>query len=369
VPFKDVYIHALVRDEKGQKMSKSKGNVIDPIALIDSYGCDALRFTLTALAAQGRDIKLSEQRVEGFRNFATKLWNAARFCEMNQCVAVTGFDPLNAQLPVNRWIAGKISDAVLRVTEALLAYRFNDAAQALYQLVWNIFCDWYLEIAKPVLQGGDVAAQAETRATAAWGLQQILLLLHPVMPFITEELWEQFGDGSALISAAWPEARGSDKQAEAEIDWMLRVVSEIRAVRAEMNVPPSARLALKIKDANDVTLARVDRYRVIMQSLARLDNIESNAHSPGKGAVQLVVDEATYFLPLADIIDLAAERSRLIKEIAKLNAEMEKLDAKLGNEAFLTRAPVEIVEELKERRADAGTVAAKLEDAVKRIDV
>jgi len=371
VPFKDIYIHALVRDEKGQKMSKSKGNVIDPLDLMDKYGCDALRFTLTALAAQGRDIKLAESRVEGFRNFATKLWNAARFCEMNECRPVPGFDPVSATQTVNRWMAGKVTEAAGRVSEALNAYRFNDAAQGLYQLVWNVFCDWFLEFSKPIFQGEDASAKAETRATAAWSLQQILKLLHPVMPFITEELWEQFGEAGALIRTVWPELAFRDAKAEEEIDWLVRTISEIRTVRAEMNVPPSARLALLVKDQSAVTEARLALYRPIIQTMARIETIETGVDSgangvPG-GAVQLVVDEATLFLPLADIIDLAAERARLEKEIGKLEGEIAKLDAKLGNEAFVSKAKPEVVEEQKERRAEADAVRRKLADAVKRI--
>jgi valyl-tRNA synthetase len=367
VPFRDVYIHALVRDEKGQKMSKSKGNVIDPLDLIDKYGCDALRFTLTALAAQGRDIKLAESRVEGFRNFATKLWNAARFCEMNDCVAQSGFDPSAAQQIVNRWMAGKLTIASDKVAEAIALYRFNDAAQALYQLVWNVFCDWYLEFAKPIFQGEDATAKHETRAMTAWSLQQILKLLHPVMPFITEELWEQFGDTALLMTSAWPALTLRDAAAEAEIDWLVRVISEIRAVRAEMNVPPSARLNLLVKGASQLTRERYLRYQSILLSLARLGSLSLGAESGGKGAVQLVVDETTLFLPLADFIDLAAERARLAKEIGKLTGEIDKLDGKLGNAAFIARAPAEIIEEQRERRAEAASVRRKLEEAVTRI--
>jgi valyl-tRNA synthetase len=367
VPFRDVYIHALVRDEKGQKMSKSKGNVIDPLDLIDKYGCDALRFTLTALAAQGRDIKLAESRVEGFRNFATKLWNAARFCEMNDCVAQSGFDPSAAQQVVNRWMAGKLTIASDKVAEAIALYRFNDAAQALYQLVWNVFCDWYLEFAKPIFQGEDATAKHETRAMTAWSLQQILKLLHPVMPFITEELWEQFGDTALLMTSAWPALTLRDAAAEAEIDWLVRVISEIRAVRAEMNVPPSARLNLLVKGASQLTHERYLRYQSILLSLARLGSLSLGAESGGKGAVQLVVDETTLFLPLADFIDLAAERARLAKEIGKLTDEIDKLDGKLGNAAFIARAPAEIIEEQRERRAEAASVRRKLEEAVTRI--
>lgn len=256
VPFHTVYIHALVRDEKGQKMSKTKGNVVDPLELIDAYGADALRFTMAALAAQGRDIKIATSRVEGYRNFGTKLWNAARFCEMNECVRVEGFDPTALTQTVNKWIAGEAARAAAEITEALETYRFNDAAGAAYRFVWNVFCDWYLEFAKPLLMGSDEAAKAETRATAAWVLDQILLMLHPFMPFITEELWQRTAEQgpkreTMLVKAAWPNLSGlGDAAADAEMNWVIRFISEVRSVRAEMNVPAGAKLALLIKDAS-----------------------------------------------------------------------------------------------------------------------
>ncbi len=242
VPFRTVYIHALVRDERGQKMSKSKGNIIDPLMLIDKFGCDALRFTLTALLAQGRDIKLSESRVEGYRNFITKLWNAARYCLMNGAALDDAFDPAACRQTVNRWIVGKTAEAAHQVEDALAAYRFNEAAGALYHFTWNVFCDWYLEFTKPILDGGDAAAQDETRAAMAWTLGRLLHLLHPFVPFVTEELWEQLSgaDSEPLIHAAWPEfdPAASDPAAAAEMDWVIRLISEIRGVRSELNVPP-----------------------------------------------------------------------------------------------------------------------------------
>ena len=234
VPFKDVYIHALVRDEHGQKMSKSKGNVIDPLELIDEYGCDALRLTLTALAAQGRDIKLAASRVEGYRNFATKLWNAARFAEMNECKPVDGFNPANVNSTLARWIVGKTAEAAKTVALGIESYRFNDAANGAYQFVWGTFCDWYLELAKPVLMGQDEEAKAEIRAVTAWVLDQILLILHPVMPYITEELWEKSADNRAtlLMSQAYPKFDDVliDRVAEDEIDLAIRLIGNIRVV-------------------------------------------------------------------------------------------------------------------------------------------
>ncbi len=369
VPFRDIYIHALVRDEKGQKMSKSKGNIIDPLELIDKYGCDALRFTLTALAAQGRDIKLAESRVEGYRNFATKLWNAARFCQMNECRPVAGFDPSTAGERVNRWIAGKLAEAAERVGQAIDGYRFNDAANAAYHFVWNTFCDWYLEFAKPILQGGDEAAKAETRATAAWTLDQILHLLHPFMPFITEELWEQLADTRErlLISAPWPNLAFHDAEAEGEMDWLVKLISSVRAVRAEMNVPPSARLPLLVKGGSADTTRRLATHRDIILTLARAGSIETVAEAPSKGAVQVVVDEATVLLPLADVIDLGQEKARLAKEIARLSGDIDKVEKKLANQAFIAKAPPEVVEEQRERRDEWAAARAKLSEALERL--
>ncbi|HIJ62476.1 MAG TPA: valine--tRNA ligase [Rhodospirillaceae bacterium] len=368
VPFRDIYIHALVRDERGQKMSKSKGNIIDPLVLIESYGCDALRFTLAALAAQGRDIKLAESRVEGYRNFATKLWNAARFCQMNDCRPVPGFNPATAELRVNRWIVGKLDEAAAKVAQGIEGYRFNDAANAAYQFVWNSFCDWYVELSKPVLQGSDEAAKAETRATAAWVLGGILHILHPFMPFITEELWEQMGDGSGrLIGAAWPRPGFQDEAAAAEMDWLVRFISAIRAVRAEMNVPPGARVALLVKGASADTARRLAVHRDIILMLARAASLEATEQTPLKDAVQVVVDEATVVIPLAEVIDLAQEKARLAKEIARLAGEIDKVDKRLANEGFVAKAPPEVVDEQRERRAEWAVARDRLSEALERL--
>ena len=274
VPFRDVYIHALVRDAKGQKMSKSKGNVIDPLDLAQQYGTDALRFTLVAMAAQGRDIKMSESRVQGYRNFATKLWNAARFCQMNDCRPVDGFDPGAVTLTLNRWIVARAEATARTVAAAIEAYRFNEAAQAVYQFTWNTFCDWYLEFAKPVFGGDDASAGAETRATAAWALDRILIMLHPMMPFVTEELWDALAPDRPhmVIQAAWPAAADlAAPDAEAEMDWLVGLVGAIRSVRAEMNVPPGARLTAQVKDAGEGTRARLATHEALLKTLARLE--------------------------------------------------------------------------------------------------
>ena len=371
VPFRTVYIHALVRDERGQKMSKSKGNIIDPLVLIDAYGADALRMTLTAMAAQGRDIKLSEQRVAGYRNFATKLWNAARYCDMNGCRPVPGFGPRSVGLTVNRWIIGEVVQTAARVDAAIEAYRFNEAANALYQFSWGTFCDWYLEFTKPILNGGDAHAAAETRACTAWVLDQILHLLNPIMPFLTEELWTTLGDGrnDLLITAPWPQYAEDlvDAEAEAEMNWVVRLISAVRAVRSEMNVPASAEVVLLVKDVGPAAMARLETHRDIIARLARLGSLAVTTEEAPVGSAQAVLDEATLIMPLADVIDLEKERARLAKEIAKLDSEISKLDKKLTSEQFLAKAPEDVIEEQRERRADGAAARAKLAAALERV--
>jgi len=371
VPFRTVYVHALVRDEKGQKMSKSKGNVVDPLDLIDKFGADALRFTLTAMAAQGRDLKLAESRVEGYRNFATKIWNAARFNEMNGCALTADYDPAQAQNVVNRWIVSRLAETVGQVESAIDGYKFNEAANALYQFAWGTYCDWYLEFAKPLFQGEDEAAKAETRATSAWVLGRILHLLHPMMPFLSDELWENLteGKGGSLISAEWPrpDATWHAPEALAEMDWVVRLIDAVRAVRSEMNVPPSAKIALSLKGASAATLKRFATHKSLILTLARLESAEPLTGEVPKGAIQFVVDEATVVLPIAGLIDVAQEQARLKKEIAKVDAEIAKVVSKLANEAFVSKAPPEIIEENRERQAAFETAKAKLTEALARL--
>jgi valyl-tRNA synthetase len=369
VPFRTVYIHALVRDERGQKMSKSKGNIIDPLALIDRYGCDALRFTLAALAAPGRDIKLAESRVEGYRNFATKLWNAARYAEINQCRLDPGFDPAALDLTVNRWIAGAAADCAAAVAGALDAYRFDEAANRLYQFVWGSFCDWYLEFTKPILQDGSAVAGAETRATTAWVLGQIVHMLHPIMPFVTEELWPHLGGGEALIGAPWPEfpAGLRDADASAEMEWVVAAISALRTVRAETNVPPAARVPLLVKDGDATALERLERHRHHFLRLARLDGIEVADRVP-EGGIQTVVEGATLILRLAAVVDLAQEKARLAKEIGRLDGELAKIAAKLGNPNFVAKAKPEIVDEQRERETDVRIDRDRLMAAYQRLE-
>jgi valyl-tRNA synthetase len=366
IPFHDVYIHALVRDASGAKMSKSKGNVIDPLALIDEYGADALRFTLAAMAAQGRDIKLSTERVEGYRNFATKLWNAARFAEMNECATVSAFDPKSARETLNRWIAHETAKASAEITEAIKAYRFNDAAAAIYRFVWNIYCDWYLELAKPLLTGPDGAARDETRAMVAWARDEILKLLHPFMPFITEELWAVTGRHETLLTLeAWPGGTSlTDDKAEAEIGWVIDLVTAIRSVRAEMNI--TAAIPLVLAGASAESKARAERWAEFIKRLARVSEISSAATAP-QGAVQLIVRGETAALPLKGVIDVAAELARLTKEMQKADADIARIDAKLNNPNFMARAPEEVVEEEKEKREEAVARKAKIAEALERL--
>jgi valyl-tRNA synthetase len=371
VPFKAVHIHGLVRDEKGQKMSKTKGNVVDPLALIDKYGADALRVALLASTAHGRDIKFGEARVEGYRNFTTKLWNAARFAELNGVLLDPGFAPDGASLTVNRWIIGETARAAATTTEAIEAYRFNDAALGLYHFVWNSVCDWYIELAKPVLAGEDDAARRETQQTLGWVLAQALHLLHPLAPFVSEALWRDlFGaPGGMLIAAAWPALDPQtlvDAEASAEIDWLIRLVSGIRAGRNEINVPAAAKLRLMVQGAGATTTARLATHDEAIRRLARIEAIVTSQSPPPK-SLQLVEGEATYALPVGDVIDLDAERKRLGREIEKLSGEAGKLKAKLGNAAFLERAPEAVVEEQRERLAEAEATAARLAAALARI--
>jgi valyl-tRNA synthetase len=389
VPFHTVYIHALVRDEKGAKMSKSKGNVMDPLDLIDKYGADALRFTLAAMAAQGRDIKLSTQRVEGYRNFATKLWNAARFAEMNGCVSRPDFDPRNAKETLNRWIAHETAKAAREVTEAIEEYKFNEAAGAAYRFVWNIYCDWYLELAKPVLTGPDGAAKDETRAMTAFVRDEIVKLLHPFMPFITEELWWVTGvapvepgrmqgtkdeleraaqeRSEMLALTAWPVHDGlDDAAAEAEIGWVIDLITAIRSLRAEMNIAPATQMPLLLAKASADTQARAARWMEFIRRLARVSEIVTVDGVPD-GAVQLLVRGEVAALPLKGVIDLAAERARLAKELAKAESDIQRVDQKLNNPKFVANAAEDVVESEREKRVEAESRRARIVEALERL--
>jgi valyl-tRNA synthetase len=370
-PFHTVYVHALVRDKSGAKMSKSKGNVIDPLELIDEYGADALRFTLAIMAAQGRDVKLDPARVAGYRNFGTKLWNATRFGEMNDVARDPNFAPADAKLMVNRWILTELKRAAASIGDGIASYRFNEASASAYRFVWNLFCDWYVELLKPVFMGTDEAAKAESRATMAYVLDEIYKLLHPMMPFMTEELWQQTaGEGlsrdTLLCHAAWPTPDFEDADAASEINWLIELVTGIRSVRSEMNVPPSATAPLIMVGANAATRERVARHQPAIQRLARVAEVGFDASAP-KGAAQIVIGEATACLPLGVLIDLKAEDARLSKELAKNAEEIGRIEKKLANPNFVAKAAPEVVEAEREKLAELSDARVKLDIALARV--
>lgn len=367
-PFKRVFINALVRDDKGQKMSKSKGNVMDPLVLVDEFGADALRFTLTAMSGQGRDIKLAKQRIEGYRNFGTKLWNATRFCQMNECQRVDGFDPSAVKLTLSRWIRGEVAKTNAAVTTALEACAFDDAANALYKFIWNVFCDWYLELAKPILNGDDQSATDEIRAMTAWVLDQAMIMLHPVMPFLTEELWQQTGANGMLMTASWPVFHAStiDAAADEEINWLIDMISEIRSIRSEMNVPGSARVPLSLIGASDVTRQRLAAHEDLILFLGRVSDVKVSDGAPA-GSVPFVAGEATAHLAIAEFIDIKAEEVRLTKGIADFDKTIDGVRRKLDNPEFVRKAPEEVIEENRERLSEAENGKAKLATALERL--
>lgn len=372
VPFHTVYFNSIVVDGKGKKMSKSTGNVIDPLDLIGRFGADATRFALASQEVQARRmLRMSDQAAEGGQRFATKLWNAARFAEMNGCARMEGFDPAATKHTLNRWIATEASRCIAEVTAALEDFRFNDASGAAYRFTWNTFCDWYLELAKPIFNGDDEAAKAETRATAAWALDEILKVLHPIMPFLTEELWERLGnEGNAhdglLMLTAWPEPKVSDEAAAGEINWLVDLISEIRSVRAEMNIPAGAKVSVVVTGASEQTKARLKTHESAILRLARAETV-SLADAAPSGAAQIIVGEATVCLPLAGVIDLGAEKTRLQKEAGKLEGEISKIEKKLSNPAFVAKAPEEVVDGEREKVAESKEKLEKVQTALGRL--
>ncbi len=369
VPFYDVYIHRLVRDATGAKMSKSKGNVVDPLGVIDLYGADALRFTLARGAAQGHDIRLGPQEVEQNRNFATKLWNAARFAEVNDCITVAGFDPSSVGALVNRWIISQLGDALGRIEIALDDYRFNDAANVAYQFVWNFYCDWYLELAKPIFVGLDEEAKREARATVAYVRDEILKILHPFMPFITEELWRVTAPARQepmLALASWPGQQPHFSDANEEVNWLIELVSAVRSVRTETNVPAGSLIPIEFVDPSPLTERRARFWDSTFNRLARISG-STFTRKVAAGSAQIVVGGETIALPLKGVIDLAAERARLAKEMAKCDADIARVDQKLGNADFLRRAPEDVVEGEREKRDEAQARREKLAEALDRL--
>ena len=368
VPFKKAYIHGLIRDEHGRKMSKSKGNTVDPMEIIEKYGADALRFFMAAMETQGRDINMNENRVAGYRNFATKLWNAARFGEMNGAKPVKDFDETKVSFVLNKWIIAKAKEASAEVTRNLEAFRFSDAANSVYQFVWGTFCDWYIEMIKPVLYGDDGIAKAETKATFSWVLDRILVILHPFMPFITTQLWDNLADrDEKLILHSWPQNEVVDNQAKEAVDWVIEAVSAVRSLRAEMNLPAGAKLKALLKDASAEVSTYARDFAGIICSLARLESIDVLHDAVTPDMVQTVCRGAAILLPLKGVVDFAAERERLQKELAQLDKNLAGYAAKLSNAAFVERAPAKVVEEEKKRRAEALANKAKVEAALARI--
>ena len=374
-PFDTVYVHALVRDEKGKKMSKSLGNVLDPLDLIDEFGADAVRFTLTAMAAMGRDLKLSSARIAGYRNFGTKLWNACRFAEMNGVFDGTGaaqdVRDLAPQFAVNKWIIGETAKVREDVDSALENYRFNDAANALYAFVWGKVCDWYVELSKPLLQdAANQDAAAETRATMAWVLDQCLTLLHPIMPYITEELWAATGTrAKMLVHADWPSystAQLIDPDADAEINWVIALIENIRSTRAQMHVPAGLHVTLMVTDLDETGRAAWHRNEAMIKRLARVATLEHVAQFP-KGCASVTVPGGTFGLPLADIIDIDAEKARLEKSMDKLAKELGGLRGRLNNPKFAQSAPPEVVEETRANLALREEEQNQLQAAIARL--
>ncbi|MGV0912391.1 valine--tRNA ligase [Martelella sp. FOR1707] len=368
-PFHTVYVHALVRDKNGQKMSKSKGNVIDPLNLIEEYGADALRFTLAIMAAQGRDVKLDESRIAGYRNFGTKLWNATRFAEMNGMKLDGSFRPSGATQTINRWILTELSKTTEDVTTAIESFRFNEAADALYRFVWHELCDWYLELLKPVFMGEDEAAKAEAQHCVAYVLVETYKLLHPFMPFMTEELWNHIGGEGLCCHADWHEPGFRDEEAADEINWLVDLISGIRSARAEVNVPPAAKAPLILVGANSTTRERTARHYPALERLARIDSLDFEKDAP-KGSAQVIIGEATACIPLGSLIDVAAETARLTKAIGKVDADIERSQKKLSNEKFVANADPEVVatererfEELKQQREQLAVALSRVTEA------
>jgi len=370
VPFRDVYVHALVRDGKGRKMSKSIGNVLDPLDLIDEFGADAVRFTLTAMAAMGRDLKLSKDRIQGYRNFGTKLWNAARFAEINDCKPEAGFDPRSVRQTVNCWIVGETARARLAHDEALENYRFNDAANGLYRYVWGTVCDWYLEFAKPLFASGDAAVIAETRATMAWIIDQCLILLHPTMPFITEELWGQIADRpKMLIHADWPDHGADliDPDADAEMRWVIALIEAIRSTRQQMRVPAGLKISLMQLDLDMRGQRAFDANAAMIERLARLSGV-AKVDSIPKGAVTVAVEGGTFCLPIADLIDVGEEKARLERLSGKIAKELGGLRGRLSNPKFAASAPEAVVEETRHTLAAREEEEARIKAALDRLN-
>lgn len=371
VPFKKVYLHTLVRDEQGQKMSKTKGNVINPLELMEMYGADALRFSMAALAAPARDVKFSPSIVEGYRNFATKLWNATRFCLQNECFYRQKFNPQSCTLSINRWMAGEIVRLGRTLDTELADYHFNAAASALYQTVWRQFCDWYLEFIKPVLLGNDEDMKKETRDCAGWCVGMLSHLLHPFMPFITEEIWQYIApeQSSLLITSLWPfqdetlDALITDPT-QKDITWIINLITALRGLRSDLNLTPSLNLTVGLFEGSDEARQRLLQYQPLLEKLGRIERIEENSKIP-EGAAQLVLEDATFYVPVGDVIDVVQEQKRLQKSLLEIGKEIQQLQMKLENKEFIAKAPSEIIEKNQDRLREIKEIHVRYEQALK----
>ena len=366
VPFREIHLHGLVRDEKGQKMSKSKGNGIDPLEMCNKYGADALRFSLLIQEGSGRSVLMSEARVENYRNFTTKIWNAVRFCEMNECKKVDGFDLANVKLPVNKWIITKLSEAADTIAKWLDTYAFNEASNTLYHFVWNTFCDWYLEAIKNIFYSNDEGAKAETRAVVAAVVDEMLKLIHPFMPFVSEELWDKTADRKEmLMETSWPALNAyEDKTVAANQDWIFNLVTTVRSVRSSVNIPAAAKITLKVKDATENQRKNIEDNAAILKSLAKVEDIQFVIET-GAGEVAQVVDGMTLLIPLAGLIDVAKEKERVTKDLQNVQAFVERTKAQLSNEAFVSKAPEQVVADKRKALADSEQDIAKMQEILK----
>ena len=368
VPFKEVYIHALVRDEKGQKMSKSKGNVLDPLDLSSKYGADSLRFTLAAMAAQGRDIKLSEERIAGYRNFSTKIWNGCKFLEFNSCIDNIDKDITNIDLEVNKWIINLYNDLNIKVKTAIKEYKFNDAADALYQFIWKDYCDWYIEFIKPILNNSEnLKDLEETKYISINVMKNVLLMLHPIMPYVTEEILENlFKSSNFAISSTWPEPIHNELTSTNSIDLIIKIISSIRSLRVEKNIPPNAKINIFLKNANEHKREIIKNNKSLITNLAKINKITfvSEELTQSENFIISTIDELVLMIPLDDLIDTAAEKNRLNKELSNINNEIDQISKRLNNQMFIDKAPSNVVEEVKNKQKIFNQRKSEIEKAL-----
>ena len=372
IPFKDIYIHGLVRDEKGQKMSKSKGNVMDPLDLSDKYGADALRFTLAALATQGSDIKLSESRIAGYRNFSTKIWNAAKFLEYNNCIFNEGYKPINLKNSINIWIVNEFNYVLENLNENLISYRFNEAADVIYKFFWNYYCDWYIELIKPSLSEQKSSEDiTEIRNVSSWILFNSLSIINPFMPYITETVAKDyFGSKELLISSKWPEKCpiSDNNNAKNEINFLISLLTEIRIIRSELSIPYKQKLDLLIKNNESLKLTIIRKYEKIISDISKLSSIKIVDNNFPKGSATGVVEDVSIGIPLSVLINLDDEIIRLKKEINKVEEEIKKFEQNLNNLNFINRAPEKVVNDLKDKKKIQIVKKNKLNEALNRLE-